>query len=47
MLTVCWYYISHLVENAEYEEEIDCEFYGDNPTSHAIPFLWDKLMLMM
>ena len=27
-----------LVENAKDEEGIDCEFYGDNPTSHTIPF---------
>lgn len=31
------------MENAEDEEGIDCEFYGDNPTSHTIPFLGDKL----
>ena len=32
-----------VVENAEDEEGIGCESYGDNPTSHAIPFLGDKL----
>ena len=32
-----------LVENAEDEEGIDSESYGDNPTSHTIPFSGDKL----
>jgi len=27
-----------LVENAEDEEGVDCESYGDNPTAHAITF---------
>jgi len=27
-----------LVENAEDEEGVDCEFYGDNPTAHIITF---------